>query len=207
MTRIKRVALYARVSTRDGRQNTENQLRIMRELAEREEWRIVREYVDQDSGANRNRPELAELFADAGRRRFDALIVYDLSRLTREGPAQAFAYVERLRAAGVQFRSATEPYFDTTAGIGGDVFLAIAAWFAKEERRMIRQRVRDGLARAVAQGKQLGPPTIAVDVDRLIELRDQGLSIREIAAATQVKRSTIERRLKAHAKKAPEPRS
>ena len=46
----KRVAIYARVST-DG-QTTENQLRELRLVAERNGWQIVQEFVDQGiSGA------------------------------------------------------------------------------------------------------------------------------------------------------------
>ena len=42
----------------------------------------------------------------------------------------------------------------------------ITGAFAEFERSMIQQRVKLGLKRAVAQGKQLGRPTIASDLER-----------------------------------------
>src|ERR1700744_5163684 len=57
-TLIKRVALYARVSTLNG-QNPEMQLAELREYAQRRGWTVHSEYVDLGvSGAKENRPQL-----------------------------------------------------------------------------------------------------------------------------------------------------
>ena len=45
-----KAALYARVSLKDGRQEVENQLRLLREYAEREGLQVVKEYVDHGTG-------------------------------------------------------------------------------------------------------------------------------------------------------------
>ena len=47
-----RTVLYARVSTRDKRQDTENQLAQLREFAASQGWEIVREYVDKATGSS-----------------------------------------------------------------------------------------------------------------------------------------------------------
>ena len=56
-----KAALYARVSLKDGRQDVENQLRLLREYAEREGLQVVKEYVDHGTGGNgkglRRRPD------------------------------------------------------------------------------------------------------------------------------------------------------
>lgn len=200
-----RVAFYARVSTHEGRQHLSNQLAQMREFARLEEartsveaWHVVGEYTDQVTGGRADRDGLAELMADAARRKFDRVLVWDLSRLTREGPAAAFAYIERLAKSGVEFWSLTEQHF-RTSGPAGDLFIAIAAFIAREERKTKSLRVRAGLERARQQGKKLGRPAAVVSSAALVRLKAEGLSVRQIARALQASPSTIERRLRTHA--------
>jgi DNA invertase Pin-like site-specific DNA recombinase len=59
--------------------------------------------------------------------------------------------------------------------------------------------VRAGLKRAKAQGKTLGRPRAAVRTERVIGLRDKGMSIRQIADATGVSAMTVQRLVKTHA--------
>ncbi len=66
MTDLKRVALYARVSTKN-RQDPESQLLPLREYAQARGFEISSEYVDICSGRKDSRPELARLMADADR--------------------------------------------------------------------------------------------------------------------------------------------
>jgi len=57
-----RVALYARVSTSNGKQDPEMQLAEMREYAGRCGWEIIGEYTDEGvSGSKESRPELNRL--------------------------------------------------------------------------------------------------------------------------------------------------
>jgi len=80
-----RVALYARVSTRDKGQETENQLRQLRDFAIHSGWTIVAEYIDHESGKVSDRAEFQRMFEDASRRQFDVLLFWSLDRLSREG--------------------------------------------------------------------------------------------------------------------------
>jgi DNA invertase Pin-like site-specific DNA recombinase len=81
---ISRVALYARVSTSNGHQDPEMQLRELREYAERRGWQVAGEYTDQGvSGSKESRPELNRLMVDAHRRRFDAILVWKIDRFGR----------------------------------------------------------------------------------------------------------------------------
>lgn len=192
-----RVAVYARISTKDGRQNLENQLRELRRYARSMGWSHSAKYgtyTDQASGASKSRPALERMMQAAARRAFDIVLVYDLSRLTRSGPASAFEYIERLSAAGVQFHSFREEYFRTT-GPAGPMLIAVAAYIAQEERRQMQARIKSGIARAKASGVRLGRPRRVVDRRRIIELRKQGKSIRAIAAKLKTTRSTVLRRL------------
>ena len=85
--KTKRVALYARVSTKDKGQDVENQLAQLREFCERQGWVIHDEYMDDESGTKgkRERSGFARLFEDAGKRKFDVVLVWSLDRFTREG--------------------------------------------------------------------------------------------------------------------------
>src|SRR6266700_5813874 len=76
-----RVALYARISTSNGSQSTDMQVRELREYAQRREFQIVKEYVDNGvSGSTDSRPALNQLRIDAGQRCFDAVLVWKLDR-------------------------------------------------------------------------------------------------------------------------------
>ncbi len=189
-------AIYARVSTDDGRQDTENQLHQLREYAARSGWRISKEYVDHASGKSGERDALKELFEDATRRKFDVMLVWALDRLTREGVFEAFDYVRKLTLHDVQFESYTEAHFRTT-GPAGELMLAIAAWIAKQERLRISERTKAGMARAKRAGKHCGRPIRIFRRDQARELHAEGYSLRAIAAKLGVSRMTIARVLRA----------
>ena len=74
-SRIRRAAIYARVST--SSQTTENQLRELRQVAERHGWRVVAEFTDNGvSGAKgRNAPPgLDQLMPAVARREIDMVL-------------------------------------------------------------------------------------------------------------------------------------
>ena len=52
-----RAALYARVSTKDGRQDTDNQLRQLLAFAKTQSWTVIAEYVDHASGKHSDREQ------------------------------------------------------------------------------------------------------------------------------------------------------
>ena len=77
-----RAALYARVSTVD--QHAQNQLPELQQYAEARGWEIHETYVDHgESGSKASRPALDRLMTDARRRRFDAVVVWSISRFGR----------------------------------------------------------------------------------------------------------------------------
>jgi len=190
-----RAALYARISTNDGRQHAANQLDELIEFALAQHWHVFQSYVDEESGAVDERVALKRLLTDAQTRKFDVLLVWDLSRLTRGGPAKAFEYIERLKKCGVDFWSLKEPHFRTSGDGVGDVFIALAAHIAREERRVMRQRIMAGMARARKDGKAIGRPAAQLDPGRLLRYIEEGLSIRRIAELENSTPATVHRRL------------
>jgi DNA invertase Pin-like site-specific DNA recombinase len=181
-----RCGIYARISTNDGRQDTDNQLVELREYAARQGYQIVHEYIDQASGKTSDRDAFKKLTEDASRRAFDTVLVWSLDRFTREGVLETFEHIRRLTSYGVAFESYTERHFRTT-GPAGELMLAIAAWIAKQERIRISERTKAGLARARRQGKVPGRPKRVFRRDEVVRLRDvEHLSWRAIAAALDI---------------------
>jgi DNA invertase Pin-like site-specific DNA recombinase len=179
---IKIVALYARVSTKDGRQDTENQLIALRDYCAKQGWEIAAEYVDHETGGTSKRPHFQRLFANARARRFDLVLFWSLDRLSREGVSATLNHLERLTAAGVNWRSYTEEYLDS-CGIFRDAVLSILATIAKQERVRRSERASAAIVRLKRQGRteHLGRPRLVVDRDRARRLHSEGLSIRQIA--------------------------
>jgi DNA invertase Pin-like site-specific DNA recombinase len=169
----KRVAIYARVSTRD-RQETLNQLAQLREFCRRQGWQVVTpEYIDHETGSVATRTSFQEMLLHASQRRFDVLLFWALDRLTREGTLATLQYLERLTSYQVGYKSFTEPYLDS-CGTFKDVVISVLATMAKQERLRIGERVRAGLQRARSQGKRLGrPPLREVTRQDVAELRKE----------------------------------
>jgi DNA invertase Pin-like site-specific DNA recombinase len=190
-----RVALYTRTSTNDGRQDHDNQLFLLRQFAAGMKWTVAAEFADSHSGAYDRRPGLEALMRKAARRGFDVVLVFDLSRLTRGGPAKAFEYISRLATSRVEFWSMTEEHF-RTSGVAGSLLIAIAAHIAEQERTTMQHRIKAGMDRARRAGKRVGRPFASLDRDKVKKMRAQGKSIRDIAGATGVSRSTIEREVR-----------
>lgn len=191
-----RVAIYTRVSTKDRGQDTANQLDQLREFCRVQNWTIVSEFEDHDSGGKADRIQFQVMLADAAQRRFDVVLFWALDRFSREGALETLQHLDRLNSYGVGFRSFTEPYLDS-CGFFKDAVIAILGSIAKQERVRISERVRAGLIRAKAQGtksgKPIGRPKLVIARDQVVELRASGLSWGEIARRTGVSVASVRR--------------
>src|SRR5690349_5525241 len=116
-----RTALYARISTSNHGQDSELQLRELREHFQRRGWEIIAEYVDNGiSGSKDSRPELNRLMADAHIRRFDAVAVWKFDRFARS-TSHLLRALETFQSLGIEFISLTES-IDTSTPVGKMVF-------------------------------------------------------------------------------------
>ena len=180
-------------------QDTENQLRQLRTFAATQDWSIVHEYVDRASGKRGDREQFQKMFSAASRREFDCLLFWSLDRLSREGTVKTLNHLERLNGYGVNYRSFTEQYLDST-GMFKEAVIGILAAVAKQERVRLSERTIAGLQRAKAQGRVGGRPktedTEPKLVMRIERLRSEGHSIRAIAVEVKKSPNTILRLLK-----------
>ena len=164
MTTPERVAIYARVSTKDKDQTPETQLYALREYVQGRGWEIVTEYVDTASATNlRERTAWRDLLAHVRKGGIDLVLVTKLDRAFRSAKDtyDNLAYLDQHK---VGFIATTQP-IDTSTSTG-KLLLGVLAAVAEFERALIVERTLEGLARARAQGKRLGRPKGSKDSKR-----------------------------------------
>ena len=191
---MKRAVLYLRVSTVD--QTTANQERELREIAGRSRLEIVKVYKDHGiSGAKGRdkRPGFDALCRDATKRQFEVVMAWSVDRLGRS-LQDLVAFLSELHALGIDL-FLHQQGLDTRTPAGKAMFQMMGV-FSEFERSMIRERVRAGLARARSEGKRLGRPSIAPELEqRIREALDRPgrPGVRKIAALFGVDPSTVQR--------------
>lgn len=196
MTEIISVAIYARVST--DKQTSDNQLIELRSFCDRHGYNIYEEYIDIISGAKdkNDRSGFKKLFDDANKRKFDLVLFWSLDRFSREGALKTLNYLNTLTSYGVDWKSYSEQYLDST-GLFKDAVISILATIAKQERVRISERTKAGLKIAKTKGKVLGRPKINDDKkEKVIFLRRSGLSFRNISKKLNISIGSIHNALK-----------
>jgi DNA invertase Pin-like site-specific DNA recombinase len=185
----------SRVSTLD--QTTANQERELREIAGRMGCEITKVYKDHGvSGAKGRdkRPAFDALCRDATKRQFDMVMAWSVDRLGRS-LQDLVGFLSEQHALRIDLFLHKQG-IDTTTPAGKAMFQMMGV-FAEFERAMIQERVRAGLARARSEGKRLGRPPIAADLEKAIRTaldrpgRTEG--VRKIAARFGVDPGTVQR--------------
>jgi len=192
---MKRAVLYLRVSTVD--QTTANQERELREVAARMGCEIVKVYKDHGiSGAKgrEKRPQFDAMLKAATKREFDLVMAWSVDRLGRSLQDLA-AFLSELHGTGRDLYLHMQALDTTTPG--GRAMFQMMGVFAEFERSMIQERVRTGIRRAKSEGKRLGRPPIAPELEKRIRAaldkpgRTEG--VRKIAARFNVDPGTVQR--------------
>ena len=176
---------YARVSTEDQR------LDLQKDALKAAGCRKV--FEDRASGARSERPGLTQALSHL--RPGDTLVVWKLDRLGRT-THQLVGLLEQFERDGVKLRSIQDGIDPSTSM--GKAMLQIGAVFAEMERNLIRERTRAGLSAARARGRLGGrkPKLSAADLDTVRRLmKDERLTMAEIAARIGVGRTTLYRTL------------
>ncbi len=192
---MKRVAIYARVSTNG--QSVTNQLRELRQVAKRQGWKVVAEFMDRGvSGAKgrAQRPQFDKLCQAATRREIDLIMSWSVDRLGRS-LQHLVTFLGEIHAKGVDLYLHQQGV-DTSTPAGKALF-QMCGVFAEFERSIIQERVKAGLARARAQGKKLGRPRVAASIERKVRThRTKGMGIKAIARKLGIGTGTVQRIVK-----------
>lgn len=192
-----KVAIYARTST--DKQDTGNQIDLLRDLCKRRGWDIAGEYIDDAiSGTKSDRPAIQQLLSAAFKHQFDAVLVFKLDRFARS-VAHLIEIMDRLKSYNVELIT-SDGQIDTTTASGRLLWQVIGA-FAEFERNLIVERTRAAYKRKKAQAGNLkqkvkwGRKAAEFDIVKAQELKAQGKSLREISKEVGVSFSTIRRAL------------
>jgi DNA invertase Pin-like site-specific DNA recombinase len=186
---MKKVAVYLRVST--ATQTVENQRLELEAYCQRMGWVVTQTYEDSGiSGTKYDRPALQKMLKDAAKGKFDVLMVWKIDRLARS-TSDLLSILQQLKALGVDFISTTQS-IDTTSSMGKMVLTFLGA-IAEFERDTIVERVKCGIQRAKSEGVQLGRPRVGFDVNRVLAMKSEGYSWKQISKELKVSSATIRR--------------
>ncbi|KQU58722.1 resolvase [Bacillus sp. Leaf406] len=163
---VKKAAIYARVSTNEQAEegySIDEQVRVLRNMCEREGYEIYNEYVDRGiSGKNIHvRPALQKLLNDAQHKSFDVVLVWKMNRFSRKS-LDLLSIVEMLKNKAIGFRSYTEQY-ETESPAGKLQFQMMAA-IAEFERANIAENVKMGMLARAKEGSWNGGLVLGYDV-------------------------------------------
>lgn len=182
---------YGRVSTRE--QNAGSQESALREAG------CERVFIDRgESSRIADRPEWVACLDYL--RPGDTLVILALDRIAGT-ELMAIELIRDLGRRGIRLRSLTEPFLDVdTSTPMGEAIVGIMAVLAQLRVSTIRENTRRGLAHARAQGRVGGRPSVMTPerVKAAVKMRDQDMSIAEIARTFGVGASSVSRALAKH---------
>jgi DNA invertase Pin-like site-specific DNA recombinase len=163
----------------------------LRKLAEQRGFEVVCEYTDVGvSGKNARRPGLDAMMKDAGKRKFNVVIVAAFDRMARS--TKHFLHVvDELDGLDIEFVSRREN-IDTT-GAMGRMFLTLIGSIAELESDLIRERIKAGMRRRKLEGFKLGRQPLDVKHAALVRDRLAGMSLTNTAKKYGVSRASVVR--------------
>ena len=151
-----KAAAYARYSTDKQQKNSiEYQLSEIRRYCQEKGITVAATYIDEaESGTNMHRPGFQAMEAAARRGEFEAVVIYDISRGSRD-VGDWFTFRKTMLRLGIQVISATQPLGDLTNG--NDFLLELlSVGMGQREVLETRQKSIDGVAVKAKQGVFLG---------------------------------------------------
>lgn len=143
-------------------------------------WELYHFFIDDGySGKDLDRPAVKRLLGEAAEKKFDAVVVLKLDRLSRRQKDVLYLLEDVFEPLKIGFKSVTET-FDTTTPFG-KAALGMMAVFAQLERETIVERVKLAKKESARQGRFMGGPA---PFGYLYNSEKKCLEIDEIAAPT-----------------------
>ena len=183
-----KIAIFTRTST--DKQTCENQVILLKELAEKNNDEVVRIYEETASAVSKKRSVLNEMLEDARKRKFEKIYILSFDRLSRS-VKHLIETVQLLKEYKVDLYIHREN-IDTNIAIG-EFMMNIFGSLYQLERELIVERIKLGLNRAKKNGKKLGRKTVMNDDLRykIIQLRKKNFGILRIAKQLKIGTSTV----------------
>ena len=192
-----RCAIYSRCSTSD--QTVENQIRELKEIAERKGLIVVSQFSDEAISGSKGRDQrkgFDRLIKGAVRKDFDLILVWSVDRLGRS-LQDLVSFLNEIHSVDCDLYIHQSGIDATTPS--GKMMFQMCEVFAEFERGMTSDRVKCGLERAKSQGKHIGRPSnLNEGLSHSIKyMKEQGIGIRRIATDLKVGVSTVYKVLEA----------
>lgn len=205
-TKNNTAAIYARVSSTTDRQNTERQVIVLTEHANRNNLNLVRVYEEHISGAKKNidRPVLTDCLQYCKENRIGTLLVSELSRLGRN-TFEVLATVRDLVDChiNVYFQKEQMNLLDGNGkpSLFTPILIATLSTCAEMERENIQYRLNSGRRVYIEKGGQLGRKKGSVkskekkeeEYKDVLTYLNKGYKISDIAKLTATSVSTVQR--------------
>ena len=209
----KTAIIYARVSSsgsQESRQNTERQVKSLRDFADTNDYQVVRIFEEHISGGKKNseRAGLQECLAFAVDNDITVILISELSRAGR----QIWEVLETVKFCidhniDIYFQKEGLRLFDESGKVNGvmAIYISCLSFCAEKERENIAFRLNQGRQLAIEKGVKMGRPQGAVKtLDQLsreyasvIKSLKRGQSVRNTAKICGVSVSTVQRVKKA----------
>jgi len=182
---------YARCSTNESKQDIDRQVR---ELKQAGAERIFLEYEHGDAAVKCQLSSLLEQ-AEEG----DTVITLEVSRLARS-TKQLCEIIETIKAKRLRLVIVGSITVDCSNGQIDpmtNAFIQMSGVFAELELRIIRERVRSGMANAKAKGAKIGrPQATAEDIPAVFyrhypAYKSKQLNVSELARVCDLSRTTV----------------
>ena len=208
----KKIARYARVSTDDKGQSTENQFMRMDLYCMHHGIKDFIDYSDEESGGSLDRPGWNKLVSELDEEKRDGILVTYADRYSRN-LVEALSSIEELLKNGRFIIFSESSMILDQYPLPEDIWSFLSFQFMQAEyyRRHLSSNTKAGIARVVKEIKKTGshvsrsgrtiervgrPATVIVKIEDVLALRDAGLSLRQIAEKLGSKKSTIHNILK-----------
>ncbi len=152
---------------------------------------LDRTFTDIMTGSIKTRPQLEECLKYV--REGDTLVVDSIDRLARN-LRNLQEILEEMIQKGVSVRFVKENLlFTSTQDAMATLMLQMMGAFAEFERTMIRSRQKEGIELALRDGKKMGRPPVlnGKHKKQAKELKEQGVSIRQIAKHMSISRGSV----------------
>lgn len=203
---MKKVVIFARVSSTNGTQDYERQINDLQMLASTNSWIVEAVFAEKVSGAKKNieRIELINLINYINTHNVDKVLVTELSRLGRD-TLQVLETIEILNTHKVSV--VIQNYNIETLTPEGEInpmsqfLITILAEVARMERITIRERVASGYQNFRSNGGKVGrkvgytksDETMKEEYAEEIRLLKKGYSLRNTSKLTGTSINTLQK--------------
>ncbi|MHC4689684.1 MAG: recombinase family protein [Planctomycetota bacterium] len=185
----KLTALYVRVSTQDKQtKGLKSQEEALQEYCKNHNITNTKVYRDTMTGGTLERPALQQLKQDIFVGKVGAVVVWKLDRLSRslkDGINLLVDWLEKdIRVVAVSQQ------FDFSGSVG-QLIASVLLGIGQMERQNIRENIARGMRAAKERGVKIGGSKPKISSDEVVQLKQQGMNISQIAKRLDCSRQTV----------------